>query len=95
MTYQQFLLSIQKGNPPEVSKYLLSLWYDKQGNWNKAHNIAQDIPDTEGSWIHAYLHREEGDTWNANYWYSRAGRKMPDVSLSEEWESLVRYFLDN
>jgi len=95
MTYQQFLLSIQKENPPEVSKYLLSLWYDKQGNWNKAHNIAQDIPDTEGSWIHGYLHREEGDTWNANYWYSRAGRKMPDVSLTEEWESLVQYFLDN
>lgn len=95
MTYQQFLLSVEQENPPKVSKYLLSLWYDKQGNWNRAHNIAQDIPDAEGSWIHAYLHREEGDTWNANYWYSRAGRKMPDVSLLEEWESLVRYFLDN
>ena len=62
-------------------------------NWDKAHTIAQDIPTEEGSAVHAYLHHEEGVLWNADYWYSRAGRKRPDISLVEEWTLLVEEML--
>lgn len=93
MTFKQFLSTLKQNEPPEVSKYLLSLWYDRKGDWDMAHKIAQDIPDRSGSWIHAYLHRVEGDTWNSNYWYQRAGREMPKLSLTQEWEKLVHFFL--
>ena len=94
MTFEQFLLSLQNNHPPELSDYLESLWYDKKGNWDKAHQIVQEIPDKDGSWVHAYLHRVEGDVWNSNYWYTKAGKKMPEMPLNEEWESLVHYFLE-
>jgi len=94
MTFEQYLLSLQNNHSPELSDYLVSLWYDKKGNWDKAHQVAQGIPDKDGSWIHAYLHRVEGDTWNSNYWYTIAGKKMPNISLEEEWERLVHYFLE-
>jgi hypothetical protein len=93
MTFEQYLQSLEKDHPPEISLYLDSLWYDKKGDWDKAHQIAQDLPDKNGSWIHAYLHREEGDKWNANYWYDISGRSMPSKPLEEEWEGLVRYFI--
>jgi hypothetical protein len=72
---------------------LQSLWYDAQGDWDKAHHIADSLHDPEGSWVHAYLHRKEGDQWNANYWYRRAGKNTPNYSLEEEWEELAQYFL--
>jgi hypothetical protein len=93
MTFEQFILSLQDDHPPEFSTYLESLWYEKKGDWDKAHRIAQDIRDKNGNWIHAYIHRVEGDEWNSNYWYSRAGKEMSEASLGSEWESLVRYFL--
>ena len=90
MTLEDFIKSIEKKEPsPELSETLTSLWWDKKGDWDTAHSIAQDIPTVQGSAVHAYLHREEGVLWNADYWYSRAGRVRPDVSLGEEWESLV------
>lgn len=58
-----------------------------------AHNIAQDIASDDGSWIHAYLHRKEGDQGNAVYWYHRAGRPVPRGSLHEEWEQIVNELL--
>jgi hypothetical protein len=94
MNYDQFMNSLQDANPPEVSKYLKALWYDKKDNWGKAHSIAQDIHDPDGSWIHGYLHRVEGDEWNAQYWYSKANLKMPGNSLEEEWETLVGHLLN-
>ncbi len=93
MNYDEFLKSLNDKKPPRISVYLEALWYDKKDNWHRAHQIAQEIYDESGSWIHAYLHRVEGDIWNANYWYSRAGKKMPAVSLEEEWEILTKYFL--
>jgi hypothetical protein len=90
MTFDEFLESIQKDQlPSQISDTLTSLWWDKKGDWDRAHSIAQDIPTTQGSAVHAYLHREEGVLWNADYWYSRAGRKRPDVSLEEEWKLLT------
>jgi hypothetical protein len=71
------------------------LWYDGKNDWEQAHIIAQDLPTKEGSWVHAYLHRKEGDAWNANYWYNRADRSMPDYSLEKEWEEMVKVLSGN
>lgn len=79
--------------PAAASVYLQALWYDAKGDWNGSHELIQDLPDNNASWIHAYLHRKEGDTWNADYWYRKAGKKRPSVSLEEEWEQLVLAFL--
>ncbi len=81
--------------PSGISVYLQALWYDAKGNWNKAHELIQDIPDKNASWIHAYFHRKEGDISNADYWYYKAGRKRPTVTLYEEWEELATKFIDS
>ena len=94
MTFEDFIKSIEKKEPsPEFSETLASLWWDKKGDWDTAHSIAQEIPTVQGSAVHAYLHREEGVLWNADYWYSRAGRVRPDVPLEKEWHSLVEEML--
>jgi hypothetical protein len=94
MDFNGFEKSVQQQEmPSSLSPELQSLWHDGVGDWNKAHDIAQDIDDKNGSWIHAYLHRKEGDEWNANYWYQKAGRQMPPYSLEQEWEELVTHFL--
>jgi hypothetical protein len=89
--------SLDKPDPPESLHPLLqSLWYDAKGDWENAHNISQDVHTAEGSWVHAYLHRKEGDISNASYWYHRAGKQVPSVSLEEEWrniaEALLKHF---
>ncbi len=77
----------------EFSGALLALWWDGKGDWQKAHEIAQDVPGAEGAWVHAYLHRKEGDEGNAAYWYRRAGRTMQQGDLRDEWEEIVRELL--
>jgi hypothetical protein len=69
---------------------LQALWFDATGNWEKAHQLAQENHSPLGSWIHAYLHRKEGDLSNARYWYHKAGRYLPDLSLETEWEEIAR-----
>ena len=94
MIYDEYLASIKNAQPSsELSATLRSLWWDKKGDWDTAHAIAQDISTTQGSAVHAYLHREEGVLWNADYWYSRAGRMRPDIPLEEEWQLLVEEML--
>jgi hypothetical protein len=94
MKLKEYLKSINQNSPPsQLSETLTSLWWDKKGNWDKAHTIAQDIPTKEGSAVHAYLHREEGVLWNADYWYTRAGRKRSNISLADEWKLLVEEML--
>jgi hypothetical protein len=94
MTFEELIKSIDDDGPPaELSETLSSLWWDKKGDWDTAHAIAQDIPTNQGSAVHAYLHREEGVLWNADYWYSRAGRVRPDISLEAEWVLLVEEML--
>ena len=89
-----FRESIKGNEPPsESSDHLKALWYDAKGDWKKAHEIIQDIDDKNASWIHAYLHRKEGDTGNADYWYSRAGKRRPSMALENEWEELVASFI--
>ena len=95
MTIDQFIDSVDANRPSaNLSETLRSLWWDKKGDWDKAHAIAQEIPTVQGSAVHAYLHREEGILWNADYWYSRAGRKRPDISLEAEWRRLVEEMLN-
>ena len=94
MTFDEYLASIKNKKPSsELSETLRSLWWDKKGDWDRAHSIAQEIPTTQGSAVHAYLHREEGVMWNADYWYSRAGRIRPDIPLEDEWKLLVEEML--
>ena len=94
MTYEDFLDSMAAEKPPAgLSDTLASLWWDKKGDWDTAHSIAQSIPTVQGSAVHAYLHREEGVIWNADYWYSRAGRQRPDMPLEQEWRQLVEEML--
>ena len=82
--------SLTKNDPPQnLSIHLKALWYDAKNDWHKAHYLIQDLHDNNAAWIHAYLHRKEGDIGNADYWYSRAGKKMPQFSLEKEWEQLV------
>ena len=77
----------------EFTGALLALWWDGKGDWQKAHEIAQDVPDADGAWVHAYLHRKEGDLGNAAYWYRRAGREVAKDDLREEWERIVEEML--
>lgn len=94
MGLDDFKKTLEQTTPPSnISPNLIALWYDGKGNWTKAHDIADGNPYPEADWVHAYLHRKEGDSWNANYWYRRAGKTMPKITLEEEWEQLVAYFL--
>lgn len=72
---------------------LLALWWDGQGNWEKAHEVAQDVDGPDGAWVHAYLHRKEGDASNAAYWYRRAGQPVASGDLRAEWEGMVTALL--
>ena len=91
-----FKESLKENNPDtKLSDNARALWFAGKGNWNKAHEIVQDLPDSVASLIHAFLHRQEGDISNARYWYARAGSKMPDSTLDEEWETLVRIALES
>jgi len=90
MTFEQFKQSLFQSSPPSaISEHLKALWYDARGDWEKSHNIIQDIGDANAARIHAYLHRKEGDIGNADYWYNRAGKKRPAVTLEEEWEIIT------
>jgi hypothetical protein len=79
--------------PPNLLATLRALWHDAKGNWDAAHKVAQDIDDEDGSWIHAYLHRKEGDAGNAAYWYRRAGKPVSRKSLEAEWEEIANQML--
>ena len=94
MDIQSFIQSLQDDQPPVVNEYATALWYDARGNWQQAHNLVQDLETSEAAWIHAYLHRKEGDRGNAGYWYNRAGKKMPAYSLQQEWEEIAKSLLD-
>ena len=94
MTLDNFRQSLDSDTPPDnVSAPLMALWYAAKNNWKKAHDYAQRNNDSESAWVHAYLHRQEGDTVNANYWYTRAGRTMPEERLEEEWDNIVQTLL--
>ncbi len=77
MTLTEFEASVATGTPPvALPPVLLALWHDARGDWEAAHEVAQDVPDPDGAWVHAYLHRKEGDAGNAAYWYRRASKPV-------------------
>jgi hypothetical protein len=83
---QQFRESMQSNEPPrQLSVALAGLWWDAKGNWTKAHESAQQDEGPSGAWVHAYLHRKEGDSSNAAYWYQRAGKPVARSPLEAEW----------
>lgn len=91
--YKRFIEMLSNIDPAdEIGDELKALWYDKKCNWTKAHEIVQNLHGKAAAHIHAYLHRKEGDIWNAKYWYSVAGETLPDLSLDDEWDNLARKF---
>jgi hypothetical protein len=95
MTLSDFRSTLSFSAPPAgLSAALTALWHDARGDWESAHRTAQDIDSANGAWIHAYLHRKEGDAGNAAYWYRRAGKPMPTASLENEWTAIVNALLD-
>ena len=93
-TLTQFIDSLQENEPnPTFSPMLQSLWHDGKGDWKRAHDLVDQLPGQDAAWVHAYLHRKEGDLWNADYWYAHAKKNRPNISLEEEWEQLLSYFL--
>lgn len=94
MTLDEFTQLMEQERCPEsLPKALQALWYDKNGDWHKAHQIVQNASDTDSAWVHAYLHRKEGDLSNARYWYRRTGRPEFKQDLHQEWEQIARDLL--
>ena len=94
LDFESFKASLGAASPPATASALSrALWLDARGDWEGAHSIAQDVDDSDGARVHAYLHRKEGDLANAGYWYRRAGEKLFEGSLDAEWEALARRFL--
>ena len=94
MDYETFRASLEGDAPPtSASGPLQALWHEARGDWDTAHQCAQDAKSPEGAWVHAYLHRVEGDLSNAGYWYRRAGKPRHEGQLADEWGELVRALL--
>ncbi len=92
MTLQAFRDSLLDSDPPG-NLALAGLWWDAKGDWTRAHESAQQDEGPAGSWVHAYLHRKQGDQSNAQYWYGRAGKSFSTVSLDKEWEEIAESLL--
>lgn len=94
MNLDAFKASVEASEPPaNLSQALLALWWDRKGNWEKAHETAQADTSKDGSWVHGYLHRVEGDLDNAGYWYGRSGRARTTNPLDEEWDKIAATLL--
>ena len=95
MTLDEFRQSLAATEPPaRLTHALAALWWDAKGDWKRAHQSAQQDEGAEGSWVHAYLHRKEGDQDNAAYWYRRAGQPVCRVPLDAEWLNIARALLE-
>lgn len=95
MTLDEFRQSLTATEPSaELTLALAGLWWDAKGDWKRAHESAQQDEGKDGSWVHAYLHRKEGDQGNAAYWYNRAGKPVCRELLDGEWLSIVKALLD-
>ena len=93
MTLSEFKETLNNSSLPKVAPLLEAMWYVARGDREKSHTIAPDVNTKDGSWIHAYLHRKEGDQFNAQYWYTRANRPLPTSTLEEEWSKITQELL--
>lgn len=90
MTVDAFRASLKADSPPDgLSRPLAALWHAGRGEWDAAHGIVQSDDGPEAAWVHAHLHRVEGDLANARYWYRRAGRPVPEAGTDAEWAEIV------
>jgi len=94
VTLDDFRATLADASLPAVAPLLKALWREAKGDWDGAHQIAQDIETADAAWVHAYLHRREGDIDNARYWYGRAGRPEATDTLESEWAKIVTHLLD-
>ncbi len=96
MNVAAFRASLAGAEPPsDLGPALQALWWEAKGDWRKAHECARAREDAAGCWVHAYLHRREGDAGNAGYWYRRAERPVPGISLDEEWKAIAKTLLQS
>jgi hypothetical protein len=94
MNFEAFKTSLAREDPPaELGPALAGLWWDAKGDWTKAHESAQQDEGPAGAWVHAYLHRKEGDASNAAYWYSRAGKRPSQAAFDREWSEIITSLL--
>jgi hypothetical protein len=94
MTLDDFRHSLTAAEPPAgLTLALAGLWWDGKGDWTRAHESAQQDEGHDGSWVHAYLHRKEGDQSNAEYWYRRAREPICRGSIDDEWLSILSSLL--
>ncbi len=93
MTVKEFKASLKSPSPPAMAPALVALWHDGRGDWDAAHKVAQDVADQTGAWVHAYLHRKEGDIGNAQYWYEQAEKPAATDALDAEWERIASELL--
>jgi hypothetical protein len=93
VTIKDFRDSLSGDTPMPMSIYLLALWYDGRGDWAAAHDLVNEMDGPQAAWVHAYLHRKEGDLANARYWYGRALKKFPQLTLEEEWTEIATALL--
>jgi hypothetical protein len=90
-----FLASISADDaPPVEAAPLRALWFDAKGDWDRAHKCVDELADPDSMWVHAYLHRKEGDAWNAGYWYRRAGRPPHGGELAQEWREIASALIE-
>ena len=90
MTLDDFRASLAHRDPPDgLSPPLAGLWHDERGDWNRAHRAVMEAEGPAAAWVHAYLHRKEGDLENARYWYRLARRPAADGPLETEWEQIA------
>ena len=94
MTLDEFRKSLSEPTPPAgLSHALVGLWWDAKGDWELAHESAQQDEGPDGAWVYAYRHRKEGDQSNAAYWYRRAGQPVSREPLDAEWLSILTVLL--
>jgi hypothetical protein len=90
MNCDEFRASVNANEPPDgLTAPLAALWWDAKGDWARAHGLVDELETMDGMAVHAYLHRKEGEAWNADYWYKRAGREFYRERLEDEWAALV------
>jgi hypothetical protein len=95
VTFDEFSATLADAEPPPLSRPLQALWHAAKDNWGEAHRIAQDVDAADGAWVHAHLHRKEGDIGNARYWYQRAHQPEAKDSLDDEWARIVTALLES
>ncbi len=93
MSIEEFEGLVGQPAPAGLSGPLRALLCDAAGKWEEAHALVQDDPGRDAAWVHAYLHRKDGDIGNAGYWYNRAGRSAARGDSRAEWRTLAQALL--